>query len=357
MPRTTVYEARTMRLEILDLEGGVDEALMPELDPARILEYHRNMVLIRAFDAKALKLQRQGRMGTWAPMQGQEAVQVVTAATMEPSDWLIPAFREQGLMVLRGIPAHVVYAYWVGDERGSVFPDDVRCFPNAVPVGSQWQHGAGVGLSLKLRKEPAAAVVFGGDGSTSQGDFHEAVNAAGVFQTNTVFIIQNNQWAISVPLHRQTAAETLAQKAHAYGVPGIQVDGNDVFALHVAVSEALECARSGGGPTLIEAETYRLGDHTTADDAKRYRSDEEVEHWRGRDPIPRLRKYLDRRGLWDDDRQTALEEEVSAWVDREVEILEAMEPQPPEAIFDFLYDEMPPHLAEQRAELLKEVGQ
>ncbi len=355
MPRTTVYEAVTQRLEILDLEGRVDVELMPELDPNRIIEFYRNMVLMRAFDNKALKLQRQGRMGTWPPIQGQEAIQVATAMAMEDSDWLIPAFREQAVMVLRGIPGHTIFAYWAGDERGSVFPDSVRCFPIAVPVGSQWQHGAGVGLSLKLRGEQAAAVVFGGDGSTSEGDFHEGLNAAGVFKTNTVFVIQNNQWAISVPLSKQTASQTLAQKSHAYGVPGIQVDGNDIFAVHVAVTEALERARKGGGPTLIEAVTYRLGDHTTADDASRYRSEEEVAPWREKDPIPRLRKYLEANGLWDEERENNLENETREWVDAQVEALEGMVPQPPEAIFEYMYDEMPPHLEEQMAALKAEV--
>jgi pyruvate dehydrogenase E1 component alpha subunit len=231
----------------------------------------------------------------------------------------------------------------------------VRCFPIAVPVGSQWQHGAGVGLSLKLRGEHAAAVVFGGDGSTSEGDFHEGLNAAGVFQANTVFVIQNNQWAISVPLSQQTASKTLAQKAHAYGVPGIQVDGNDVFAVYVAMTEALERARSGGGPTLIEAVTYRLGDHTTADDATRYRSAEEVASWQERDPILRLRRYLEDSGLWDESQESMLEEEARSYVDAQVEALEQMQPQPATAIFDSMYKDMPPHVAEQRAALEKEV--
>ena len=253
MPRTRVYEAVTERLEILDTEGQVDGDLMPRSTPSEIRDLYRDMVLLRTFDGKALKLQRQGRMGTWPPIKGQEAVQAGVALAMAENDWLIPAFREHGIMVLRGVPLHLVYAYWAGDERGSCFPEGVRCFPVAVPVGSQWQHGAGVGLSLKLRGEDAVAVTLGGDGSTSEGDFHEAVNCAGVFDAKTVFVIQNNQWAISVPLHKQTAAETLAQKAHAYGVPGIQVDGNDVFAVYVAAHEAIERARSGGGPTLIEA--------------------------------------------------------------------------------------------------------
>ena len=355
MPRSKVYEAVTERLEILDTEGRVDTALMPEIDPSRIRDLYRDMVLMRTFDTKALKLQRQGRMGTWPPIKGQEAIQAGVALAMGENDWLIPAFREHGIMVLRGVPLHLVFAYWAGDERGSSYPEDVRCFPVAVPVGSQWQHGTGVGLSLKLRDEDAVAVTFGGDGSTSEGDFHEAVNCAGVFGTKTVFVIQNNQWAISVPLHRQTAAETLAQKAHAYGIPGIQVDGNDVFAVYAAATEAIERTRCGEGPSLIEAVTYRLGDHTTADDASRYRPEEELEEWEGRDPILRLRRYLVEQGLWDDDQETVLLEEATSWVDGQVKALEEMEPQAPEEIFTSMYAAMPPHVVEQMQSLLEEV--
>ncbi len=355
MPRTKVYEAVTERLEILDTEGRVDAALMPEIDPSRTRDLYRDMVLMRTFDTKALKLQRQGRMGTWPPIKGQEAIQAGVALAMGDNDWLIPAFREHGIMVLRGVPLHLVFAYWAGDERGSSYPEEVRCFPVAVPVGSQWQHGTGVGLSLKLRDEDAVAVTFGGDGSTSEGDFHEAVNCAGVFGTKTVFVIQNNQWAISVPLHRQTAAETLAQKAHAYGIPGIQVDGNDVFAVYAAATEAIERTRRGEGPSLIEAVTYRLGDHTTADDASRYRPEEELEEWEGRDPILRLRRYLVEQGLWDDDQETVLLEEAASWVDGQVKALEEMEPQAPEEIFTSMYAALPPHVVEQMQSLLEEV--
>ena len=355
MPRTKVYEAVTERLDILDTEGRVDAALMPEIDPSRTRDLYRDMVLMRTFDTKALKLQRQGRMGTWPPIKGQEAIQAGVALAMGDNDWLIPAFREHGIMVLRGVPLHLVFAYWAGDERGSSYPEEVRCFPVAVPVGSQWQHGTGVGLSLKLRDEDAVAVTFGGDGSTSEGDFHEAVNCAGVFGTKTVFVIQNNQWAISVPLHRQTAAETLAQKAHAYGIPGIQVDGNDVFAVYVAATDAIERTRRGEGPSLIEAVTYRLGDHTTADDASRYRPEEELEEWEGRDPILRLRRYLVEQGLWDDDQETVLLEEAASWVDGQVKALEEMEPQAPEDIFTSMYAALPPHVVEQMQSLLEEV--
>ncbi len=350
MPTTQVYHAVTERLEILGPDGRVDDDLLPDLGEESVRSMYLEMVRMRAMDDKALKLQRQGRMGTWPPIKGQEAIQVGVAQAMADEDWLIPAFREHGIMWLRGVPAHLIYAYWAGDERGSAFPDGVRVFPVAVPVGSQWQHGTGVGLSIKLRGERAVAVTFGGDGSTSEGDFHEAMNCAGVFQTPCVFVIQNNQWAISVPLHQQTASQTLAQKAHAYGIPGIQVDGNDVFAVYTAAAEAIERARNGGGPTLIEAVTYRLGDHTTADDASRYRDDEEVEAWAERDPVVRLRGFLERHGWWDADREEAAQNEAHAWVDRVVAEAEAMPPQDPGDIFTHMYAELPPHLAEQMAE-------
>jgi len=355
MPRTRIYEAVTERLEILGVDGSVDQALVPDLDEERVVSMYRDMVRMRGFDDKALKLQRQGRMGTWPPIRGQEAVQAGVGHAMTDADWLIPAFREHGVMLLKGIPGHLIYAYWAGDERGSCYPEGVRCFPVAVPVGSQWQHGTGVGLSLKLRGEAAAAVAFGGDGSTSEGDFHEALNCAGVLRVPSVFVIQNNQWAISVPLHQQTASATLAQKSHAYGIPGIQVDGNDVFAVWAAAVEALERARRGDGPTLIEAVTYRLGDHTTADDASRYRSDDEVASWVARDPIARLRRYLEAQGRWDDERERELDEEVRAWVDEQVAALEAMPPQSPEDLFTHMYAETPPHLREQMASLVEEV--
>jgi pyruvate dehydrogenase E1 component alpha subunit len=354
MPREQVYQAVTERLSILDPEGRVDDELMPELELAQIQNAYRSMAKMRAFDDKALKLQRQGRMGTWPPIKGQEAIQVGVAMAMADDDWLVPAFREHGLQLMRGIPGHLLYAYWNGDERGSCYPEGVRCMPVAVPVGSQWQHGAGIGLALKLKGEKAVAVTFGGDGSTSQGDFHEALNIAGVYQSQTVFVIQNNQWAISIPLHQQTASSTLAQKSHAYGIPGLQVDGNDVFAVYAAAVEALERARSGGGPTLLEAVTYRLGDHTTADDASRYRSDEEVKKWESKDPMIRLRLYLEANDAWNDDQEQALTEENQQWVDEQVRAFESMEPAPIDDIFVHMYGDMPSHLHEQLGQLRDE---
>jgi len=356
MPRKIVMTASIERLEILAPDGSADRELMPDLADGLVVGMYQDMVRMRTFDAKAVRLQRQGRMGTWASLKGQEAAQAAFALAMEPQDWLIPAIREQGLALARGVPGHVLYAYWAGDERGSAYPEGVRVFPTAVPIGSQLIHGAGVGMSMALQGEDAVAVTFGGDGSTSEGDFHEALNFAGVFKAQTVFVIQNNHWAISVPRASQSAAETLAQKAIAYGIPGIQVDGNDVFAVYVAAREALDRARNGGGPTLIESVTYRLGDHTTADDAGRYRDPGEVEAWEERDPILRLRRFLEGRGLWDAQREDVLAAEAESWVEAQVEALEGMPAPDPGDIFRFMYGEMPPQVAEQMAELLEEVG-
>ncbi len=355
MPVMTIHEAVTRRLEVLAPDGTVDEALMPQLDREQVETMHRWMLLGRTLDAKAITLQRQGRMGTWASLRGQEAVQVGAVAAMEDDDWLIPAFREHVAMIVRGVPGETLLAYWAGDERGSAFPPGTRVFPVPVPVGSQFPHAAGVGMSLRMRGEQAVAVAFIGDGSTSEGDFHEGMNFAGVFRANTVFIVQNNQWAISVPLSRQTASETLAQRAWGYGFPGIQVDGNDVFAVYAACRGAFERARTGGGPTLIEAVTYRMGDHTTADDASRYRDPEEVASWAQRDPLDRLRRFMEGRGWWDDTRQAAAETAAAEVVEEMVARMMAMEPQPPREIFGHMFARMPEYLEEQASELEREV--
>lgn len=313
------------------------------------------MVSIRSFDDKPLKMQRQGRMGTWGSLRGQEAAQVGVAAAMAPDDWLVPSFREHGLLLLRGVPGHLIYAGWRGDERGQFYPEGVKALPPSVPIGSQLLHGVGLGLALRLRNDPGVVVACGGDGATSQGDFHEALNFAAVFRARTIFLVQNNGWAISLPRSKQTASASIAQKAHSYGLPGIQVDGNDVLAVYAAARELLERARRGDGGGLLEAHTYRMGDHTTADDAGRYRSADEVAAWALRDPILRLRRFLETRGLWSEDRERALLEETQAEVERTVETLEAMPPADPGSIFEHLYAEMTPLLREQQAALRKEV--
>src|SRR5918996_5952909 len=267
MPKKTVQSFSVEWLQILDENGNCDEELRPPLAREDIKKLYEWMVLARVFDEKAFKLQREGRLGTYASILGQEAAQVGSAFALRAGDWMFPSFREPGASLVRGLPMRMILQYWAGDERGSIIPQGQNDFPISIPVATQIPIGAGVAWGAKYKGDNIAVLVFLGDGATSKGDFHEGLNAAGVFSLPVVFFCQNNQWAISVPLKRQTAAETLAQKAIAYGFPGIQVDGNDVFAVYSATDQALKRARAGQGPTFIEAVTYRIGDHTTADDA------------------------------------------------------------------------------------------
>jgi 2-oxoisovalerate dehydrogenase E1 component subunit alpha len=341
------FEIRYSRY--LDPKGNAVRPL-PDFaaDPAELVALYRGMVLARAFDAKAVALQRTGRLGTFPSALGQEAVAVGIAAAMRKDDVFLPSFREHGAQLWRGVGLLELFLFWGGDERGSDFAEAREDFPICVPVGTHAPHAVGVALAFKLRQEKRVAVCAFGDGATSKGDVAEALNMAGVWRLPLVFIINNNHWAISVPVTRQTAAETLAQKAVAAGVAGEQVDGNDVIAVREAVGRAVAKARAGGGPTLIEALTYRLSDHTTADDARRYRSDADVSpHW-AEDPITRLRNHLVGRGIWAKVDEEALISEVAAAVDKAVEAYLATPPQSAETIFDFTYETLPKDLAEQR---------
>jgi 2-oxoisovalerate dehydrogenase E1 component alpha subunit len=317
-------------------------------DRAELIALYRAMVLARGFDAKAVALQRTGRLGTFPSALGQEAVAVGIAGAMRKEDVLLPSFREHGAQLWRGVSLVELFLFWGGDERGSDFAEAREDFPICVPVATHAPHAVGVALAFKLRREKRVAVCAFGDGATSKGDVAEALNIAGVWRLPLVFVINNNHWAISVPVGQQTAAETLAQKAIAAGIEGEQVDGNDVIAVREAVARAVAKARAGGGPHLIEALTYRLSDHTTADDARRYRSDSEVSpHW-VEDPITRLRNHLVGSGLWAKADEERLLAEVSASVDKAAEIYLATAPQGPETIFDFTYETLPRDLAEQR---------
>lgn len=321
-------------------------------EPANLIGLYRAMVRTRSFDAKAVALQRTGRLGTYASSLGQEAVSVGAASAMRSEDVLLPSFREHGAQLWRGVTPLELFLFWGGDERGSDFAGPRQDFPICVPVGSHAPHAAGVALAFKLRHEPRAAVSIFGDGATSKGDVAEALNFAGVWRLPAVFLVNNNQWAISVPRRAQTAAETLAQKAIAAGIPGEQVDGNDVLAVHQAVSRALERARRGAGASFIEALTYRLCDHTTADDASRYREDAEVSrHW-PEEPLLRLRHYLTDGGYWSKASEEQLLQETAAEIDAAAAAYLATPPQDPAAIFDYTYARLPADLARQRAEAL-----
>ena len=319
-------------------------------DLAVLATLYRAMVRTRGFDAKAIALQRTGRLGTYASSLGQEAVAVGVATAMRPEDIFLPSFREHGAQLWRGARPEEILLYWGGDERGNSFAAAPHDFPNCVPVGSHAPHAVGIALALKLRREPRVAVCVFGDGATSKGDVAEALNIAGVWRLPAVFVVANNAWAISVPRARQSAAQTLAQKSVAAGIPGEHVDGNDVVAVAAAVGEAIERARAGGGPSLVEAVTYRLGDHTTADDAGRYRDDSEVtRHW-PEEPLLRLRHFLTERGAWTKDDEEKLLQECAAEMDAAADRYLATPPQDPDTIFDFTFARSPADIEAQRSE-------
>ena len=341
-------------VQILDEKGNHKEDLIPkELDDKTIQKLYEDMVFYRMCDRRMLKMQRSGRMATFASVEGQEAAQIGSEFAIEKTDWIVPAFRELVAMCAHGVPVESFFSFWRGNEVGGKHPKGVNVMPASIPVASQMLHAVGISLAAKLRKENQITVVYFGDGATSEGDFHEALNFAGVFKTPTIFICQNNQYAISVPRSKQTAAETLAQKAIAYGFPGVLVDGNDLFAMYAVTKEAAERARKGKGPTLIEAYTYRLGDHTTSDDATKYRDPAEVELWRKKDPILRLQKYLEKKGLWDKKYEEKLQEKLLIRVDEITEHVEATPDQTVDDIFDYLYAEIPASLQEQKDHLKK----
>lgn len=350
MPEKILKNFTVKRLEILDTDGNVDEQLMPALSDDTIKSMYESMVLTRIFDDTAFRMQREGRLGTYAQTYGQEA-QVGTGFAMSKEDWFFPSFREQGIMIQVGVPIEVVLQYYGGDY--SRIPDGVNCSTITIPVSTQVPHAVGAAWAFKMKKERRASVAYFGDGATSKGDFNEAMNFAGTFKLPCVMVCQNNQWAISFPRSKQCAAETLAQKAIGFGFEGIQVDGNDIFAVYKSVKDALEKAKSGGGPTFIETETYRMGHHTTSDDATKYRDAVEVKMWATRDPIERLRKFMEKKGLWTKEYDTTV---VAASEDRVAKAVKKYESRPapePEDIFENVFAEMPPNLIEQREYLLK----
>ena len=351
MPEEILATFTVRRLSILGEAGETDDDLMPQLDDGEIRRMYELMVLTRTFDERALALQREGRIGTYPPTLGQEAAQVGSAFALRPTDWIFPSFREMGVHLTLGYPVHQLFQYWGGDERGMKTPDNLNIFPICVSVGTQIPHAVGAAMGARYRRHDVAVCAYFGDGATSKGDFHEGLNMAGAFGLPAVFICQNNQWAISIPLRKQTATQTLAQKAVAYGFDGIQVDGNDIFAVYRATSEALEKARSGGGPTLIECLTYRIADHTTADDAARYRPPTEVELWRQKDPILRLERYMARTGIWDESVGRSVREQAAATIDQAVQAMEAIPPPPPDDLFTYTAAGISRRQARQREEL------
>ncbi len=359
MPRKIIeIPARIEYLSILDQQGQVDPALDPGLPAELQLKLFRAMLLGRRFDQRLLNLQRQGRIGTFAPITGQEASQIGAVAVLRPGDWVAPSFREMAAEIWRGRSMESIIIYYGGFDEGAEIAAERNDLPVAIPVGSQTLHATGVAWALKYRRSDNVAMTFFGDGATSQGDFHEALNFAGVFDAPVIFVCQNNQWAISIPRKHQTRSATLAQKALAYGIPGIQVDGNDVLAVYQAAAEAAQRARAGQGPSLIECVTYRMMMHTTADDPKRYRSETEVEEWSRRDPLTRFQIYLEAQGVLAAGQAAALEAEVLREIQEAVERAEARMQGlgDPMAMFEHTFAERPPHLERQRQHLARRIA-
>jgi len=331
-------------LSILDSDGNLDTALEPKLADTDLRSLYRSMLLGRRLDERMVRLQRQGRIGTFAPTKGQEAAQVGSIFTLRPTDWMVPSFRETAAMIWRGWPIEKLLLFFSGHLEGGQPAPDQHDLPITIPVATQLPHAVGLAYAAQYRGDDVVVMAYFGDGATSEGDFHEAMNFAGVWHVPVVFVCQNNQWAISVPLKKQTHSRTIAQKALAYGLPGIQVDGNDVLAVYPATREAVARARAGDGPTLIECVTYRLGVHTTADDPTKYRSDLEVAMWEQKDPLTRFRAYLEKRNLLEEGLEQRVDDEIAEAVRR----FEATPPADPLVMFDHAYAELPPDVQAQR---------
>ena len=344
-------------LQLLDERGQPTGPLPPfATDAGQLQAMYRVMMLARLFDTKAVNLQRTGRLGTYPSCLGHEATHVGVGAALRAEDAIFPVYREIGTKFWRGITPLEILLFWGGDERGSDYAQSRHDFPFCVPIGSQLPHAAGAALAFQLRKEPRCSLAYIGDGGTSQGAFYEAINFAGARSLPMVTVVVNNGWAISVPVSAQTRAETLAHKAVAAGIPGVQVDGNDLLAVRHVVEGALARGRAGAGPTLIEALTYRLSDHTTADDASRYRPAAEVEAARAKEPMLRTRRYMEAIGAWDDAREQALRAECSQQVEAAVAAYLQSPAPGTDAMFDYLYAELPQGLAGQRAQARRYPG-
>jgi pyruvate dehydrogenase E1 component subunit alpha len=320
----------------------------PPVDGAGAVRLLRAMITARAYDRKGTALQKQGRLATYAPFEGQEAAQIGSVAALAPDDWLVATYRDAAAMWLHGYPMELLYAGRTGHELGGCPPRSVNVLPASITVGGHMVHAVGLAWAERLRDSRRIALTSFGDGATSEGDFHEAVNFAGAFGIGCVFLCQNNGWAISVATAKQTAAKRIADKAAGYGMPGVQVDGNDVFAVYAATKRAVDRARAGEGPTLIEAVTYRIGPHSSADDPSRYRSAELTESWRRRDPIGRLRLYLETRGDWGAEQQKQAERDATTEVERAIAAAEELPEFTAGEVFDAMFADLPAPLAAQR---------
>lgn len=344
-------------LRVIRDDGKTDARLDPHLSEADAIHLYRGMMLERILDDRMLALQRQGRIGFYGPSVGQEAAIVGAAMAMEDDDWIVPQYREPGAALIRGMPLKELICQLIGNSQDPVKGHQMPChyvyrkgnyLSISSPVGTQLPHAVGIAWAMRLRGHPHAVLTYFGDGGTSTADFHVAMNFAGTFHVPCIFLCNNNQWAISLPVRKQTASATLAEKSRAYGFDGIRVDGMDALAVYRATTDAAARARKGEGPALIEALTYRLGPHSSSDDPSRYRDEAEVAAWRARDPLDRFRKYLEARGSWDDDHEARLEEEIGEEITLAIQEAERAPPPPIETLFEDVYADPPQSLLEQR---------
>lgn len=355
--QSDIAKFKVRYVQVVDEKGVVDKKLEPKLSSQELRDLYKWMVIERTFDNTALSLQREGRIGTFAQSLGEEAVHVGSVFATSSEDWIFPDYREHAAFLMRGVPVKSLLTHWGGSEDGMALPEKSNIFPVCIPVGTQTLHGAGAAIAFKLQKRKAASLTFVGDASTSTGDFNEGLNFAGTFVAPAVFIIRNNQWAISVPRvcgkmdwgGCQSRAETLAQKAIAFGFEGVQVDGNDVLAVYSVVKEALDKAKKGKGPTLIECNSYRLSPHTTADDPTRYQDPKVLKAWQEKEPIARFRAYLKKKKLWDEKFESAVLAEAKKLVEQGVKEFEKHKPSPTD-MFDFIYSKLTKNLEGQRKE-------
>lgn len=360
-PASTPAKDAPALFHVLNVDGTVEKALEPKITDDGLVLMYRTMVLNRILDERMLTLQRQGRIGFYLTSTGEEATHVASAYAMKKSDWIFPAYREPGAALLRGFDLHKYICQLFGNADDTVLG---RQMPNhfsareigfvsiSSPTGTQIPQAVGAAWAAKIRGDDMVALTFFGEGTTSQGDFHTALNFAGVFKVPVIFFCRNNQYAISVPSKIQTAAKSIAVKAVAYGIEGIQVDGNDVLAIYEATRRARERARKGEGPTLIEGLTYRRGAHSSSDDPRRYREDAEVEAWIKKDPIDRLRRYMERRGIWDAKRDETYRSETTDAIAAALEKAEKVGPPAVETMFDDVFASLPPHLEREKSEYL-----
>ena len=349
-------------LRVLREDGTLDPATDPKLSDELVVSLYRHMVLTRTLDERLVTLQRQGRVGFHIGSLGEEAAILGSAAAARPQDWIFPCYREFGAALWRCMTLEMYANNMYGNAKdivkGRQMPDHYCCraakFGSvSSPIGTQITQAVGFGWAAKMKKDDLVTLTFFGEGATSSSEFHNGMNFAGVFKTPTVFFCRNNGWAISVPVERQTASAGFAVKGVAYGIPGVQVDGNDIFAVYRATKDAITRAASGHGPTIIEALTYRMSGHSTSDDPKAYRKEDLVEGWKKKDPLLRLRKYLDGKSLWNATKQSDLETKVDVEIKVAIADAENVSLPPLESMMEDVYKEMPWHLREQQHTLLR----